>query len=119
MRWTLFLLGASSLCAKSMLGAQETGAAIVTGRVTSESGAPLDGANVWIEQMALSVKPGADGRYAITIPAARVTGQSVTLRARAFGHTPEARTIILAAGGGAQTHDFVLRRDVNRLEEIV
>jgi len=113
------VLGLGALCplavGRSPVAAQTP--AFVTGRITSELGTPLGAASVLIETMAISVSANDDGRYSITIPAARVAGQSVVLRARAIGYVPETRTISIAPG--AQTNDFVLRRDVNRLDEVV
>ena len=99
----------------SVLHAQT--AALLTGRITSEFGTPLAGANVVIEQLSISVSAGPDGRYSITVPAERVRGQSVLLRIRAIGYTPQSRPIVVTPG--AQQLDFALSRDVNRLEEIV
>lgn len=89
------------------------GAATITGRVTTEGGQPLFGANVNIEALQVQVGTNEDGRYSISIPGARVRGQQVVLRVRSFGYAPEAKSITLSEG--AQTHDFVLAQDVNRL----
>ena len=59
----------------------------------------------------------AQGRYSIVIPGERVRGQTVTLRVRAIGHLAQARPLTLRAG--AQTNDFVLKNDINRLQEVV
>ena len=91
--------------------------AVITGRVTTEFGQPLEGANVYITEMNISVGSSADGRYTITIPAARVSGQQVVLRARSFGFVPVTRP--LTVRGGSQTADFTLKQDVNRLQEVV
>jgi TonB-linked SusC/RagA family outer membrane protein len=92
-------------------------AATITGRVTAEGGQPLFGANVTIEALAISVGTNEEGRYTMAIPGARVRGQQVLLRVRSFGYVPEQKTITLE--GGAQTHDFSLRQDVNRLSQVV
>ena len=54
--------------------------AIISGRVTTEQGNPLEVATVFITEMNLAGMTDAQGRYTITIPAARVTGQSVILQ---------------------------------------
>jgi TonB-linked SusC/RagA family outer membrane protein len=115
--WLVLALGARSLfvLVQTPLAAQNP--AVLTGRVSSVFGAPLSGASVVIDTMSVSATANAEGRYSITIPPSRVAGQSAVLRARAIGFAPETRTIIVTAG--SQTHDFVLRRDVNRLEEVV
>ncbi|MBX3174608.1 MAG: SusC/RagA family TonB-linked outer membrane protein [Gemmatimonadaceae bacterium] len=93
------------------------GAATITGTVTNEAGQPLFGAGVGIEALAIQVGTGEDGRYTITIPGARVRGQQVVLRARLFGYAPQVKSITVSEG--SQTHDFVLRQDVNRLSQVV
>jgi len=67
--------------------------------------------------MSISVPTNAQGQYTITIPAARVNGQAVTLRARAFGYTPGVKPLRVTPG--AQTFDFSLAQDVNRLSTVV
>jgi TonB-linked SusC/RagA family outer membrane protein len=97
--------------------ASAQGAATITGTVTNEAGQPLFGAGVGIEALAIQVGTGEDGRYTINIPGARVRGQQVVLRARLFGYAPQVKSITVSEG--SQTHDFVLRADVNRLSQVV
>ena len=92
-------------------------AATITGRVTAEGGQPLFGANVMIEALAISIGTNEEGRYTIAVPGARVRGQQVVLRVRSFGYVPDQKTITLE--GGSQSHDFVLKQDVNRLSQVV
>ena len=105
----LLLLGAAASAAQAQ--------AILNGRVTSEAGAPIELANVYITEMNVSVVTDEEGRYTITIPAERVRGQGVILRARRIGFV--AREVPILINQGTQTHDFALRQDVNRLTEIV
>src|SRR6185295_6360824 len=91
--------------------------AVITGKVTSEFGQPVDQANVYINDLAISVGTNAQGVYTITVPAARVSGQAINLRVRAIGYQPGLRPIKLTAG--SQTQDFALKQDVNRLNEVV
>lgn len=115
------LRGPQTLFALALLagGAAQAQAqnAVITGRVTSEQGQPLLGANVYITELNLSVGTNATGNYTITVPAARVSGQNVMVRARSVGFTPQSRQITVRAG--AQTADFTLRPDVTRLSEVV
>lgn len=104
-----------SLSTASIVEAQ--GAATVTGRVTTEAGQPLFGANVTIEALAISVGTGEDGRYTINVPGARVRGQQVVLRVRSFGYVPQVKSITMSEG--SQTHDFTMVQDVNRLSQVV
>lgn len=91
--------------------------AVITGKVTSEFGQPMEGVNVYITELSLSVGTNAQGAYTITIPAARIRGQQVVLRARSFGFIPQMKPLTVRAG--SQSFDFVLRQDVNRLQEVV
>ena len=91
--------------------------AVITGKVTTEFGQPLEGANVFITELSISVGSNAQGQYTITVPAARVTGQQIVLRARSFGFVPQGMPLTLRAG--SQTADFTLKQDVNRLQEVV
>lgn len=114
-------LGASILGLVLSVGTAEIAAAqtaaTVTGRVTAEGGQPLFGANITIEALAISVGTNEEGRFTIAVPGARVRGQQVVLRVRSFGYVPDQKTITLE--GGSQSHDFVLKQDVNRLSQVV
>ncbi|MDQ6828910.1 MAG: SusC/RagA family TonB-linked outer membrane protein, partial [Gemmatimonadota bacterium] len=83
----------------------------------SEQQAPLEGVNVLITELNISVGTNAQGRYRIVIPSERVRGQTVALRVRFIGFTPEAKQIVIRAG--EQTVDFVLKTDVQHLSAVV
>lgn len=100
--------------AAAPLAAQD---AIIRGTVTSDRGEAVQVASVQIPELTVQVFTGADGRYSLLVPAARVRGQTVTLRVRAIGHKPASRVLTLNAG--EQTLDFTLAIDVNMLEAIV
>src|SRR5689334_18233946 len=72
--------------------------AVVRGRVTSDRGEPIATANVVIEELRASVTTGADGRYTLFVPAARVRGQDVVLRVRAIGFKPNSKALKLLPG---------------------
>lgn len=95
----------------------EAQGAVINGKVTSEFGSNVEGANVYINDMGISILTNAEGNYTISIPAARVNGQLVNLRVRAVGYQPQVRPLRINAG--TQTFNFVLKQDVNRLDEIV
>jgi TonB-dependent SusC/RagA subfamily outer membrane receptor len=59
----------------------------------------------------------ADGRYQLTVPAARVTGQQVSLGVRAIGFRNTSTLITLT--GGSLTQDFTLAANPLRLGEVV
>jgi TonB-dependent SusC/RagA subfamily outer membrane receptor len=90
---------------------------VISGTVKSEQGQLLQGANVFITEMNVSVGSNQEGVYRITLAPERVRGQTVTLRVRAIGFQPQQRQITLTAG--SSTQDFTLRIDINKLSEVV
>ena len=105
-----------ALCALATpLGAQEP--VTITGRVTSDAGAPLGSVEVSIAAMSVGTLTRDDGRYAFVIPGARVSRQTVTLTARRLGYKAQSAQITLAAGG--VTHDFTLASNPLQLGEVV
>jgi TonB-linked SusC/RagA family outer membrane protein len=97
------------------LSAQE--AAVIKGKVTSETGEPLGGANVTVAGTNQGVVTTANGTFTLTIGGAAVKGQQVVLVARYIGHKPVNRTVTLTAG--EQEQNFQLAADPLRLEEVV
>lgn len=91
--------------------------AVITGRVISDQNQPLAGANIQIPELDISVGTNQAGVYTVTIPGPRVTGQAVTVRARAIGYRPASNPIALSAG--TQTINFTLTRDVTELSAVV
>jgi TonB-linked SusC/RagA family outer membrane protein len=107
------VLSSLAVFAPAAVWAQTT----ITGTVQSEAGRPLANTNVLIPELNISVGTNNEGRYTIVVPAARATGQSVTIRARHIGFVPDARPVVLTAG--SVTANFSLREDINRLAEVV
>ena len=101
----------------TLSGSTAKAQAVITGKVTAETGLPLEGAQVLIAEVGGSVGTNAKGVYTMTIPSARSNGQQVTIKVRAISYTPDVRIIRLTQG--TQTADFVLKADVNRLSEVV
>jgi TonB-linked SusC/RagA family outer membrane protein len=97
--------------------AQAQQSATITGRVIGEQGQPLVGANVFINEMNISVGTNAAGQYTIAIPQARLAGQTVILRARAIGYSPQSQQIRITPG--THTINFELRRELTQLSEVV
>ena len=106
-------------CLLALPARAQTQSAVITGKVTSEFDQPLNAANVYITELAVSVATNAQGVYTITIAPARLSGITgpVNLRVRAFGYQAQSLPIRITAGN--QTHDFKLQADVNRLSEVV
>lgn len=94
----------------------QTGAATISGRITTADGGTIQG-GVQIPELTVSVAAQENGRYTINIPGQRIKGQLVTLVARAIGYKPARKVITLSAG--SQTVDFSLEKDVLKLNELV
>ncbi|GAC1412943.1 MAG: TonB-dependent receptor [Gemmatimonadaceae bacterium] len=93
-------------------------AAIITGRVISDQGQPLAGANVFLPELNMSVGTNQTGAFTIIVPGTRVQGQSVTVRARAIGYQPSPSTPITLSAG-SQTVNFNLAKDLTELSAVV
>jgi TonB-linked SusC/RagA family outer membrane protein len=89
---------------------------VVSGRVTGEAGAPVQGASVGIPQIGVGGLSNAEGEYSFTVPAANASG-TARLVARRIGYQPYTADVALT--GGTVTHDIVLERSVVQLQEIV
>jgi TonB-linked SusC/RagA family outer membrane protein len=100
------------------LAAEAHAQATFRGRVATDRGEPIAGATVSINELALSVLTNAQGQYTLIVPAARVTGQAVTISARAIGFRSQARAVASLTAGEFPA-DFQLAQDINRLEEVV
>ncbi|MFL5559282.1 MAG: SusC/RagA family TonB-linked outer membrane protein [Gemmatimonadaceae bacterium] len=89
----------------------------ISGRVTSEAGTPVPNAQVFLEGMSLGSQTDETGRYSFTVPAARASGQTVTLSARVIGYTSRSTPVTLTTG--QLSRDFVLSLNPLHLEEVV
>jgi TonB-linked SusC/RagA family outer membrane protein len=91
-------------------------AATITGRVTS-SGQPVAAASVFIPSLNVGTTTRPDGSYSFTVPAARVSGQTVTLSVRRVGFRTQSAPITLR--GGTITQDFTLADAPTTLSAVV
>ncbi len=98
-----------------LLAAQEP--VTMTGKVTSDASLPLGQVEVAIPALGLGALSREDGVYAIVVPGARASGQTVTVVARRLGYKSQSAQITLTAGG--VTHDFVLAANPLQLGEVV
>ena len=90
----------------------------ITGRVTSDVGAPLGGAAVFIAGTNIGAQTNDDGSYTFVVPASRATGATVTLTARVIGYT--ARSVSIALTPGATLNEnFTLPVNPFHLGEVV
>jgi TonB-dependent SusC/RagA subfamily outer membrane receptor len=91
--------------------------AVISGRVTSETGAGVAAASVLIEGLSVGSITDEQGRYTLSVPSARVQGQTVRLTARRLGYS--ARSVQIALNPGPITQSFVLGSNPLQLGEIV
>jgi len=91
--------------------------AVVSGTVTSDASAPIVGVSVSIGTLGIGAVTNETGHYNFIVPAAKVTGQAVTITARRIGFRQVNATITLT--GGEVTKDFVLSTAPTQLEEVV
>ena len=115
-RSTLFICGVVAALI-GFMPAAASAQAVITGRVLGDQGQPLAAAGVQINELNVSVATDPSGNFSITVPAARVSGQTVVVRARAIGFKPVNRTVTLTSG--RQNLAFNLERDVAQLSEVV
>ena len=109
------LLTLALLVLPALAAAQQ---AVISGRVTTEDGAPIPSAVVSIPSLGISTTTHADGKYALLVPASRFTpGQAVTLGAKAISYKP--RTVQRALQAGETEQDFALPANPLQLGEIV
>ncbi|MDB4908810.1 MAG: hypothetical protein JWO05_3594 [Gemmatimonadetes bacterium] len=115
----LRLLGVGALVAAihAPVAAAQEQDAVITGRISNEAGGPIQGANVSIASMGMNVLTNTNGVYRMTVPAARVSGQSVILAARHLGFGPQSRQVAVTAG--TQTADFTLKSEAVKLDAMI
>jgi TonB-linked SusC/RagA family outer membrane protein len=97
--------------------ARAQGEALLTGKVTSVAGAPVEGAQVFLERMSLGSQTKADGSYRFAVPAARATGQTALLTVRLQGFKPKSVTVTLSPG--TINTDFALEPQAVVLQQLV
>jgi TonB-linked SusC/RagA family outer membrane protein len=88
----------------------------VSGRVTSDAGAPLASASVLVDGMGIGTITREDGRYSFIVPAARAHGQQAQLTAKLIGYKAKTATVTLA---GSINQDFVLESNPMQLGVVV
>lgn len=118
LRSTKFLVSAFAVLAVVTPILARAQGAVITGRVVSDQGQPLANANVYVPELSISVVTNQAGAYTITVPAARVNGQSVNVRARAIGYQPSPATPITLSAS-PQTVNFNLAKDLTELSAVV
>jgi TonB-linked SusC/RagA family outer membrane protein len=116
-RITKLVLLLGMLAAPAAVAAQEP--ARVTGRVTSESGAPVASASVFIPALNVGTITRADGTFALSVPASMLAGaRDLEITAQILGYRSQTSSVALT-GGQTATVNFQLSTDVLQLEGIV
>lgn len=92
--------------------------AIVTGVVKAETGEAIPSTTVVIPSLNLGTMTDEQGRYSISIPDSRLTGEPITVLARRIGYSARNRTVTPTAGA-TTTLNFVLPVVVNTLQGVV
>jgi len=113
-RWLCTVVAPLALLPGFVLAQQ---AGTISGRVTDENGKPVASATVAIPALGLGATTRENGQYTIELPGARVSGQEVTLTARAISYKPQSTTLTLTSG--QTTQDFTLATNPLNLGEIV
>lgn len=117
MRYGKFLVATIGLLLLAIPTQAQGQGAVVTGRVVSDQGQPLASANVQIPELSISVSTNSAGVFTINVPAGRVRGQPITVRARAIGFQPT--TVAVALNPGSQSVDFNLKKELTELSAVV
>ncbi len=91
--------------------------ATISGKVTTGRGDPLRGASVFLEGLRVGSTTDENGQYSFAVPAARISGQTVTLTARRIGYAVRAAQVTLRSGN--ITQNFTLSENPLRLGEVV
>lgn len=109
-----FYAVAIALALSPVVGRAQT---TISGRVTAIDRGPVSDVAVSIPELGVGAVTRDDGRYSITIPGARVTGQTVTLSARRIGYLAQSLQIVLNPGSISQ--DITLGANPLQLGEVV
>lgn len=113
-----WLTGLAVLALGGVAPAVASAQTVIRGRVQSDAGQPITGASVGISELGIGTPVSSSGAYTFTIPAGRVSGQTVVVRARAIGFKPMSQSVTLQQGA-TLTADFTMVRDVTQLEAVV
>jgi iron complex outermembrane receptor protein len=96
------------------LGQEAAQTGSIAGKVTDDRGAPVAGAQVFLERPAIGTQTRSDGGYVLT----RVPAGPQVLRARMLGFRPDSASVTVTAGEQA-TQDFTLTRDPLQLQALI
>ena len=117
MKFRILSVAALLALAASPRMAFAQGEATLTGKVTSTAGAPVEGAQVFLENMSYGTQTRPDGSYRFNVPAARATGQTARLTVRLQGFKPKSATVTLSPG--TINTDFSLESQAVVLQQLI
>lgn len=117
MRHTALFTAACLFTLAAPRASAQQGGATISGHVTSDAGAPLASASVFIDGLGVGSISQPDGSYHFNVGADRVHGQKVTLHARLIGYKEQTAAITLTPG--TITHDFTLVANPLQLGEVI
>lgn len=92
--------------------------ATVAGRVTTETGEPIPAVTVAVTALNVGASTDDQGKYTLTIPAARLTGGPVTLLVRRIGYGSK-NVAVTPRAGATVTTDITLAALASQLEGVV
>jgi TonB-linked SusC/RagA family outer membrane protein len=119
-RWALAvaLVLAGGVLALAVAPSRAVAQATVAGTITDASGAPVQGAQVRIENLGVQTVSGSDGRYSLLVPASRVAGGAWVVTVRRIGFRVQTAPVTMTPGGTV-TQNFTMTSDPFQLEEVV
>src|SRR6266542_1184462 len=109
--WLCVMLAARPTPAAAQ-GAAQTGT--IGGKVVDEEGAPVGGAQLFIQRTSAATQTRSNGEYVLE----RAPVGTQTLQVRMLGFRPDSASVVIAAGERA-TQDFTLRRNPLQLQTMV
>jgi len=109
-----FLAASLVLLASARIATGQAQTGTISGTVTGEIGQPIGGAQVALVGTGLGTLTNPNGKYTIV----NVPAKEYRLRAQMIGHRPIENPVTVTAGSTV-TQDFVLRKQVIALDEVV
>ena len=76
---------------------------VFAGKVTTEGGQPLAGANVGITELGVGSVAAADGKYSFTVDQTRLRGRTINVTAKFIGYKPKRLPVTIS--GNRVEHD--------------
>jgi hypothetical protein len=92
---------------------------IAHGRIVTDAGEPLAGAQIAVPALNLGTVSRADGSYSLPIPPERVGSDSLGIRVQMIGFQPVSRQVVLGTTPAAVREDFQLHAQAVALESVV